>query len=291
MYCRRYRYYLLHLDVLQQGTVCVRQDAMQTSDMNVPLRHESNVLVPVRIHHLSTMSTMNLWLALASVVYCAVNIVCITFVAIEDATSEQIFHNLEFTATLLFSFVQLLTVFYSPSRSDSLLMDRPWLLKGVVFLNLVLNIIPAILIYVNLELFEVPAHQMEYVNTVISALIDVLLTVHLLTTYFQAGSTSKLWIQLSVIVIPLLVAIAILAVYSGQGFDAEGNAIGESNTHYLEFSFEILSSIITFSFCMDSKLLGDAAIKDLLIAKVDQGAVGAGSALPKELEPPATDNV
>ena len=68
---------------------------MQTSDMNVPLRHESNVLVAVRIYQLSTTSTMNLWLALASVVYCAINIACITFIAIESATSEQIFHNTE----------------------------------------------------------------------------------------------------------------------------------------------------------------------------------------------------
>ena len=61
-------------------------------------------------------------------------------------------------------------------------------------------------------------------------------------------------------------AVAQLAVYNGMGIDADGERRGEQAAHYCEFAFEILSSGVTFWFCMDNKLLCDQQIMSIMLA-------------------------
>ena len=61
--------------------------------------------------------------------------------------------------------------------------------------------------------------------------------------------------------IALLVAIVQLGVYNLMGYDEERqDMVGEPLGHLLEFSFEIISSIIAFWFCMDNKFVADKEI-------------------------------
>ena len=54
--------------------------------------------------------------------------------------------------------------------------------------------------------------------------------------------------------IALLVALVQLGIYNLMGYDEEKHdMVGEVPAHFLEFSFEIISSLIAFWFCMDNK--------------------------------------
>ena len=76
------------------------------------------------------------------------------------------------------------------------------------------------------------------------------------TTQWQAWCTTG---------IALTVAIVQLGVYNLMGYDEErGDMIGETLGHFLEFSFEIISSLIAFWFCMDNKFVADKEIGTIL---------------------------
>ena len=173
----------------------------------------------------------------------------------EEATTPQIFHNIEFSAAWIFAIVQLLAVFYAFDRVA--IMSRPWILKMVVFLNLGGSIVPAVLVYVNVEEFEVPSHEIEYANTIFAALIDVLMAVEIIQSHYHAGKTGHLLMNIAIVLLPVCIALAMLVVYNAMGIDDEGEHRGEAPSHYLEFSFEMVSSLITFSYCMDNKLRAD----------------------------------
>ena len=235
------------------------------------LRHETNVLIPVRINELGFLSTVSLCLALAAVVNFATNVVTTVLVSIKDATSDQVFHNIEFTAAMLFALVQLLAVFYSYDRSS--VMERPLVLKAVVFINLAGSIVPAVLVYVNLERFEVPAHQVEYSNTLFSALVDMLMIGQIAHKHFASSPLALTTFRVALAIVPVGVAAAMLSVYNAMGWTDDGDSKGEKNAHYLEFSFEMLSSIITFWFCMDNKIRSDQLGRYILLAAPEEAQV------------------
>ena len=60
--------------------------------------------------------------------------------------------------------------------------------------------------------------------------------------------------------IAMLVAVVQLGVYNGMGRTPDGDMVGEVPGHFLEFSFEIISSLIAFWFCMDNKYVADKEI-------------------------------
>lgn len=56
-------------------------------------------------------------------------------------------------------------------------------------------------------------------------------------------------------------AVVQLGVYNLLGYDEETQGmVGEVPGHFLEFSFEIISSLIAFWFCMDNKFVADKEI-------------------------------
>lgn len=65
--------------------------------------------------------------------------------------------------------------------------------------------------------------------------------------------------------IAVLVAMVQLGVYNLMGHDEEtGDMIGEVPGHFLEFAFEVVSSLIAFWFCMDNKAIADKEIGMIL---------------------------
>mmetsp|Transcript_4003 Transcript_4003/g.5418 ORF Transcript_4003/g.5418 Transcript_4003/m.5418 type:complete len:81 (+) Transcript_4003:39-281(+) len=63
-----------------------------------------------------------------------------------------------------------------------------------------------------------------------------------------------------------------------MGREPNGDMVGEGPAHYLEFAFEIISSLIAFWFCMDNKFVADKEIGLILYGKHgDCGICGAKS--------------
>ncbi len=76
------------------------------------------------------------------------------------------------------------------------------------------------------------------------------------------GSSGQAWYTAA---IALVVAMIQLGVYNLMGYDEQrDDMVGEVPAHFLEFSFEIISSLIAFWFCMDNKFVADKEIGMIL---------------------------
>eukprot|EP00419_Tripos_fusus_P009185 CAMPEP_0172661642 /NCGR_PEP_ID=MMETSP1074-20121228/4831_1 /TAXON_ID=2916 /ORGANISM="Ceratium fusus, Strain PA161109" /LENGTH=247 /DNA_ID=CAMNT_0013477441 /DNA_START=67 /DNA_END=810 /DNA_ORIENTATION=+ len=223
----------------------------------------------VEVSSLKSRSSVNFLLALAAVVYMAVNVVCyaINYFDPDDptvaVTSPLTFHLLEFWATFFFNVVEVLALIYS-SRTLNKITASPTFLKLIFFLNVASSFIAALLVSINLEKFETVSHELEYANELIMATIDLILLGSLLTRRCQGGRVGIVQVRTTCgVVIAVAIAIIQLFVYNGL-------TDGEQLAHYFEFTFEVLSAGITFWFTMDSKFLADATMRELLLACQDQ---------------------
>merc|ERR1712054_550212 len=69
------------------------------------------------------------------------------------------------------------------------------------------------------------------------------------------------------VAISAIIAIVQISIYNGMGETEDGDKVGEKPAHYCEFSFEIISALITFWFCMDNKLVADEKIRQIVDAE------------------------
>ena len=99
----------------------------------------------------------------------------------------------------------------------------------------------------SLEYFEIVSHEIEYINEVTMSFVDIVL---LWSLCGIEGQTSTVWMAC----IASLISLVQLAVYNCMGRTEDGDMVGEVPAHFLEFSFEIISSLIAFWFCMDNKV-------------------------------------
>ena len=232
------------------------------------LNYETNVLVPVRIGELQLISSINVFFSMWAVINFGINVVCfvINWIGVEPAVSDRVFHVLEFTASFIFAVIQLLAVFYSYDRSD--MCKRPIILKTVVFVNIAGALIPMMLVILNLDMFEVASHEIEYANAFFQGLVDALMFTQIIKANYelkQRGKVcthshrfessvgalsnaiallarrSQLAMNLIIAIVPALIAITMILVYNAPGFDGS-EAKGEQASHFLEFAFEMISS-------------------------------------------------
>eukprot|EP00967_Tisochrysis_lutea_P037808 scaffold45381_cov37-Tisochrysis_lutea.AAC.2 len=224
-----------------------------------PLRRDTNVLVLQRLFELRGISSINLALALASVLYLGVNVVCAIIVSYhnkcypcaEAATSNQIFHMLEFGATFMFAIVTTLSLIFSPERQ----FGSPLLLKTLVFVNVGNTFVAALLVFVNVEKFEMLAHEIEYANELTMAVAEFLLAAAVVGV--QARSNERLLI--GAVLVAMVIATAQLLLYNLPW-------AGERPAHYLEFSFGAVCASVTFCFCIDSMVLADRLKREIMLA-------------------------
>ena len=219
-----------------------------------PLRKETNILVLVRLNDLKFLRDVNIWLAIGATAYFGVNVVCTVLNSFSrgewpgeaectlnpsdcPVTTDQIFHRTEFGTTWLFSIIEVLAIIYSPDRQ----FEAELLLKFLVFWNVAASFVPAMLVFINLEMFEVPSHQLEYANGFAMAGVDMLMGIQLMREYRKAvlqhqehkldpgarrsrceapakpSFCKGMVIPALMGLIPLSVTAAMLAVYNGMG--------------------------------------------------------------------------
>jgi hypothetical protein len=132
----------------------------------------------------------------------------------------------------------------------------------------VVAFIPMLLVWCNLGIFEVLAHEIEYSNELSMSFVDLVL---LWSLTKQGKYNTKLKLKLvdtgsGIFLVAGSVAMAIfqLFIYNGMGHTATGGLAGEHLAHYCEFFFEIVSALIVFWFCVDSKFVADKEIFEIM---------------------------
>lgn len=246
----------------------------------VPLKESANILLLARLQDLRTMSFANFLISICCLVYLAINLTCIVLNGYDNdhygeagtdeedshgVTSKVFFHNLEFWATFAFAVTEVLALAYSPKPLGSIYKNTLFL-KFVIFVNIVLTFVTAMLVSINLEEFETISHEMEYANELTMAMFDLIILFSLLRARGHVSqSKNDVRTSLVIVLIALAIAVAQLTVYNAMGVDEDGDRRGEQAAHYCEFAFEILSAGITFWFCMDNKLHCDQQTMSIML--------------------------
>ena len=224
------------------------------------LNTSQNVLLVYRLDEMKSLESLNFTLAVACLVYCGINIalIVVNYVNSQDQEnppiSERAFHLLEFWATFFFAIVTCISLTSTP-KSILNIYNNPMTLRLVLFFNIVASSMPAMLMSLNTEYFEVLSHQIEYLNELTMSFIDLVLLWSLCK--FEGANAIMA-------VIASVVAFIQLAIYNGMGRTDDGEMIGEVPAHFLEFTFGIISSLIGFAFCMDNKFVCKKEIGQIL---------------------------
>mmetsp|Transcript_105868 Transcript_105868/g.225965 ORF Transcript_105868/g.225965 Transcript_105868/m.225965 type:complete len:350 (-) Transcript_105868:129-1178(-) len=240
------------------------------------LNGSTNVLVLVRAKELITMSYVNTLLAITAVLYISVNIVCTILNSFDNdcdpnspscsrATTPQLFHNLEFWFTFIFNVIDLFALSYSP-RKLSNQYSNPIILKLIVLVNVGMSFCSCLLVSINLKKFEVPSHELEYLNELTITIFDATILVNLV----RGRSNESLWscgencVSVVAVSVAGCVATLQLGIYNCIGWTAGGEPRGEQAAHYLEFAFGIVSAGITFWFTMDNKMCAEKRLREIM---------------------------
>jgi hypothetical protein len=236
------------------------QDEVEQGQKQRILNSSQNVLLVYRLNEMRSLERVNFALAIACLVYCSINIALIIVNHVNSQNpedppiSEKAFHLLEFWATFCFAIVTTISLTATP-KSILNIYNNPLTLRLVLFFNIVASAMPAMLMTLNTEYFEVMSHQIEYLNELTMSFIDLVLLWSLCK--FEGANAIMA-------VIASIVACVQLAIYNGMGRRDDGEMIGEVPAHFLEFTFGIISSLIGFAFCMDNKFVCKKEIGQIL---------------------------
>jgi len=259
-------------------------------------------LAPARLSELKMKNGVNIFLAVCSLGYFAVQVVCFIINQFDNecygyeeltgaaaaelleecegktgAWGDKSFHMLEFWATFLFNIVDILVLFFAPKNLQTIFFS-PTLLKVLVFLNVCTSLISAMIITINMPVFEVWSHEIEYVDELLLATVDIIILFSLIRK-FRGGSRKQkfdLVTNAAIVIIALAVALAQFCIFNFSGWEdggfPTGEPIGEKRSHDLEFVFGCISSFITFWFAMDNAFEADKKTKALY--RGDLGKLG-----------------
>lgn len=227
----------------------------------------------LEISYLRHRSFVNLLLGLGAVAFSAISVVLFilnTFDAVcrsgrscVQPTDRRTFHLLEFWSAFLFNVLNVFVMVFS-EKDVSQQFRYPALFKIIVLLNVGASLICAVLVTLNTELFEFPAHQIEYTNELTMAGIDIALVLAVLRQREMQDSFITRAGAVVCGVVGLGVAITQLALYNGMGFNEQGEPKGEIAAHYFEYTFDFIMGNLTAWFAFETKLTLDTKVKELL---------------------------
>lgn len=241
-----------------------------------PLRHETNIIVLARLNLLHRLADINLWLALASILYFATSLVLLFVTAwpVHHLVDGGVYHYIDFGSAFLFSLVEVLTLLYSPERRFS----NPTLLRILIFCSVGSTFVALLFLVLNRHAFEVLAHNIDYVNDFTVALVDSLLVSTVVrapdhegkdvSTRGKGKMCENYGKHITALVTFLLLALSFgqIVIYNCIGVDSKGNLLGERPAHLLEFISTGIGAAINFWFCLDSKMISEALTRQIMIA-------------------------
>lgn len=256
---------------------------------NNPMNFSTNVLLTYRLQEMRDSEYLNFMLALLCLCYCAINAMLIyinycnshTPPNEEPPVSDYTYHLIEFWGTFGFALIECASLVISTPKSLLQIYYNPIVLKLLLFFNIVATLVPALMVTLNLEVFEITSHNIEYMNELTMTFVDMVLFFSLFegkdnegngkrnSTFVSQEDENRIQYRNKVIatVVSGVVAVFQLAVYNGMGKTDNGDMVGEVPAHYLEFVFEIISSMIAFWFCMDNKFVAAKEIGLILYGK------------------------
>eukprot|EP00614_Pseudopedinella_elastica_P022314 CAMPEP_0172628868 /NCGR_PEP_ID=MMETSP1068-20121228/164332_1 /TAXON_ID=35684 /ORGANISM="Pseudopedinella elastica, Strain CCMP716" /LENGTH=262 /DNA_ID=CAMNT_0013439229 /DNA_START=121 /DNA_END=909 /DNA_ORIENTATION=- len=193
------------------------------------------------------------------------------------------FHIIEFTATFIFSVAQACALLFNTSDFAGI-YENPDVLRIVLVFSVAFSFIPTFLIWLNIQAFEVWAHEIEYSNEITMSFIDIVLFLSLTRQkgnkfkskiVTQASSAledtlkpdSQGYVSLSMAFVAAGIAVLQLLIYNGMGIDEDGERKGEKSAHDCEFAFEIISAFVTFWFCVENKCSADREMKAIMFRR------------------------
>lgn len=254
-----------------EETVLLQPSKTKAPFQQHPLNQSSNVLLVYRLEDMRSTITVNFLLAILCLMYCGINAVLIvvnylnSHAASEEefAVDDLTFHLLEFWATFIFALVECASLVSSP-KSLVKIYNNPVILKLILFFNIVATSVPAALITLNKEVFEIASHEIEYLNELTMTFVDIVF----LWSVLQLDAKSIRG-QLTVTGCAGVVALIQIGIYNGMGRQPNGDMRGEVPAHYFEFVFEIMSSFVAFWFCMDNVSVAQEEIGLILYGQHD----------------------
>jgi len=182
-----------------------------------PLKEASNVLLPVRLARLKTLSTVNLVVALLCLVYIAINLICLIINAQNFCYREGnrwTFHYIEFGSTFGFAILEVIALLYSPKSLGSI-YSSPNVLKVILFLNVVASFFSFAAVMFDLDKFEVPSHEIEYLNELTMTFVDGILLWSLVRSNAANNYQSQIKVNVALFGVASVIAITQIGVYNG----------------------------------------------------------------------------
>ena len=256
-------------------TTPLRGPALPAFPRDGRLNVSSNIILHFRVQELKDLCFVNFVLALLTLLYMGVNVTMfvLNYLNRDDddcgdpdsvyvarcgsPVSAFVFHALEFWATAAYAMVEAFALVYTP-RALSSISNRPNLLKLLLFFDVVATFVPALLVTLNLEAFEVASHEIEYCNELTMAFANLVLLASLVRRRRgaepgqSAGGDGA--VNASIALAAAATAAVQVLVYNSGLPDAERVA------HYFEFTFAVLSSFVTFWFCLDNRAMGEEEV-------------------------------
>ena len=225
----------------------------------------SNVLLLYRMNELQDLGRVNFGLAVGTLLYLATNVVLFLFNAIDrndedcgdpeglsiarcgSPVSPLQFHIYAFWAGFLFACIEATSLIFTP-RALATVSKRPGLLRTVLMIDIMSTFIAAVLVSFNLEAFEVPAHEVEFLNELTLALVNIIFLRSLARGRNRSG-------VLCASVLAICAPLFQLAVYNSP------LEYGEQYAHAVEFTFGAASCFVTFWFCLDNWFVAEEELR------------------------------
>jgi len=138
--------------------------------------------------------------------------------------------------------------------------------------NIGMSFISSLFVAINLERFEILSHELAYMNEITLAFFDVMILGALLSKKYQIADAGNATRSFFAAAVGGVVSCVQLGIYNLSGWTPTGDSKGEQMAHYLEFAFGIISSLITFWFAIDNKLLADGRLAELMYGQDPDGS-------------------
>lgn len=251
----------------------------------VGMRRSDDVLLAYHIQNFTCISNINFVLALLSMFYVGVSVALLTLNSLSDEirdSYEAPFHLLEFYSGFTFSVVEAFAIIFAPNPFA--VKHFPIVLRVFLMLSMTLTLSSAVLITYDLEVFEVPAHELEYANQFLQSVLNTVMVSFLIRRVRSTDSSSSKAVTIVAGLVQLLAmafVVAEIVTYNFYGCSFGVACLsedGEQIAHWLEFTFGILSGSLSFLFCMHNKSVADEIVaKRMLISRSGAAANLDGS--------------